>query len=211
MKFFDTVTVVCDQGGGMQQLAQGIRAFLEGQGLYVHFYNLVQKRAVLRLLTGEMPFTQYTVICCHGDEHPETGRQLSFQVVHQKDDDYENPNDWERITFGLTPTNIPQYVKGNGRTLISLACGSGHEEFAEAFLKAGCSAYIAPREAYVDSNASVLFVAGFFYHLLAESRDAERITYSEAEAVQRAAAIDADYTYGTRPFHFYSPSPLNPV
>lgn len=204
MKFFETVTVVCDQGGGMQSLAQSVRTFLEGQGLHVQFYNLVQKRDVLKFLAGEFPLTRYSVICCHGDEQAETGKQLSFQVVHQKDDDYENPAGWERISFGLTPANIPQYVRGNGRSFISLACGSGHKDFAHAFLKAGCNAFIAPRGAYVDSNASVLFTAGFFYFLLAEARDAERISYSEAEAVQRAAAIDTDYTLGTRPFHYYA-------
>lgn len=204
MKPFETVTVVCDQGGGMQRLAQSIRAFLEGQGLHVHFYNLVQKRDVLKLLAGQFPPTRYTVICCHGGESPETGKQFSFEVVHQKDDDYENPNGWERITFALTPANIAQYVGGEGRTFLSIACGSGHEDFARAFLEAGCDAFIAPRAGYVDSAASVLFVAGFFYFLLAESRDEERVIYSEEEAVQRASGMDADYTYGTRSFFCYT-------
>ena len=204
MKFFETVTVVCDQGAGMQRVAESIRTFLEGLALHVYFYDLVQKRDVLKFLAGEFPPTRYTVICCHGVERAETGKQLSFEVVHQKDDDYENPNGWERVTFGLTPTNIPQHVRGNGRTFLSIACGSGHEDFAQAFLKAGCASFIAPQDAYSDTNGGVLFTAGFFYFLLAEARDYERIVYSEAEAVQRAAAIDPEYTYGTRVFHYYA-------
>lgn len=204
MKFFETVTVVCDQGGGMQRLAESIRTFLEGQGLHVQFYNLVQKRDVLKFLAGGFPRTTYSVICCHGEEKEETGKQISFQVVHQKDNDYENPDGWERITFELTPENIPQYVQGSGRTFLSIACGSGHEDFAAAFLKAGCDAFIAPQGASVDSNAAVLFTAGFFYFLMAEVRDSGRISYSDTEAVQRASAIDPDYTYGTRPFCCYT-------
>ena len=187
----------------MQRLANGIRSVLESQGLNVHFYNLMQKRSVLQFLAGQVPETQYTVICCHGGGSLETGKEMSFQVIHQKDDDYENPNNWERVTFGLTPANIPQCVQGKGRTIISIACGSGQEDFAQAFLAAGCHAYIAPQGDYVDSNASVLFVAGFFYHLLAEARGSQPKTYTIEEAVQRAAAMDADCTQGTRLFRYY--------
>ena len=204
MKPFETVTVVCDQGGGMLGLAGSIRTFLEGLSLHVQFYNLVQKRDVLKFLAGEFPLTQYAVICCHGNEVADIGKQMSFEVVHQKDDDYENPDGWERVTFGLTPANIVKYVRGEGRTFVSLACGAGHEEFAQAFLKAGCNTYIAPQGAFVNSNAAVLFTAGFFYFLQAESRDEERIVYSEAEAVQKASVIDPDYTYGTRPFRCFT-------
>ena len=204
MKFFETVTVVCDQGAGMQGLAESIRTFLEGQELHVQFYNLVQKRDVLKFFAGDFPLTRYAVICCHGSEVADTGKQMSFEVVHQKKDNYENAEGWERITFSLTPANIVQHVQGKGRTFISLACGSGHQDFADAFLKAGCSAFIAPQSAYVDTSAGLLFTAGFFYFLMAEARDYERIVYSEAEAVQRASLIDPDYTYGTRPFRCYT-------
>ena len=189
----------------MQGLAESIRTFLKGQGLHVQFYNLVQKRDVLKFLAGEFPPTRYAVICCHGSEVADTGRQMSFEVVHQKDNDYVNPDGWERITFGLTPANIVQHVQGKGRTFVSIACGSGHQDFADAFLKAGCDAFIAPQGASVDSNASVLFTAGFFYFLLAEARDDERISYPAAEAVQKAAAMDPDCTYGTRAFCRYAP------
>lgn len=91
-----------------------------------------------------------------------------------------------------------------GRTLNCLACGSGQESFAQAFFQAGYKAYIAPRGDGAYANAGVLFVLGFFYHLLTAARLGDNPTnYTNQEAVALAATIDADYTRGTRAFHYH--------
>jgi len=130
------------------------------------------------------------------------GAQLDLKVVDQVDGDYDNPRGWERVTLDLTPANIPEYVKGMGRTLVCLACGAGQESFAQAFLKAGYKGYIAPQGNYINANAAMLFVIAFFYHLLTESRiEDEPTRYTDQEAVALASALDADYPRGTRIFH----------
>lgn len=49
----------------------------------------------------------------------------------------------------------------------------------------------------------MLFVIGFFYHLLTEDRE-PRLTCSVREAVERAAAIDTLAREGTHVFRYYS-------
>lgn len=205
MKMYRSVVLCCDKSPKLFQDATAIRAALEAFGLRVHLYDLAQKRGALEFLAGAMPECDYVVLFCHGGRDADGGAQLELRVVDQVDGDYDNPRGWERVTLGLTPANIPDSVKGMGRTLVCVGCGAGQEPFAPAFLKAGYKGYIAPQGDYINANAAMMFVIGFFYHLLTESRiEDEPNHYTDQEAVALASALDGDYPRGTRIFHYYS-------
>ncbi len=205
MKLFDTVVIGCDNSPDMIKDARAIRAALEVFGLRVYLYDLTRRRETLQFLAGEIPSCEYVVLCCHGSSDRDGSPQIGLQVVDQRDGDYDKGDGWEQVEFGLTPANIPAIVGGNGRTLICYACGAGGEAFAQAFLNAGCRAYIAAGGRGAYANAAVLFVIGFFYHLVTATRiDDEPTSHTDAEAVLLASAMDADYPRGTRAFHYFS-------
>ncbi len=205
MKLFESVVIGCDNSPDMIRDARTIRAVLETFGLRVHLYDLTRKREALQFLAGEIPQCDYVVLCSHGWNDPDEGAQISLQVVDQADGDYDNAAHWESVTLGLTPANIPDMAQGMGRTLICYACGSGREPFAQAFLKAGYKAYIAPRGDGVYGNAGVLFIIGLFYHLMTATRIGDEPTcHTDQEAVALAAALDANTPRGTCAFHYYS-------
>ena len=205
MNLFDSVVIGCDNSLDMIKDARAIRAVLETFGLRVHLYDLTRKREALQFLAGGFSPCQYVILCCHGGDDPDAGAQINLQVVDQAGGDYDNAANWERVTVSLTPANIPDIVRGMGRTLICYACGSGREPFARAFLEAGYKAYIAPIGSGVYGNAAVLFVLGLFYHLLTASRlDDEPTCHTDHEAVSLAAEFDANTPRGTRPFRYYS-------
>ncbi len=206
MKLYESVVICCDKVSKQFQDATAVRAALEAFGVRVHLYDLAQKRGALEFFAGAMPECKYVVLFCHGATNADGEWQLGLQVVDQVDGDYDNRRGWERVTVGLTPANIPDLVRGMGRTLICLGCGAGRESFAQAFLKAGYRAYIAPEGNYVNANAAMLFVIGFFYHLLTEGRlEDRRVGLTDQDSVTLASVLDADYhPCGTRAFHYYS-------
>ena len=189
----------------MSQDVSAIRAVLEAFSLRVHLYDLVQKRNALEVLAGDLPGAEYVILCCHGSGTLDGVPRLRLEVIDQADGDYDQAGGWEQAEIELTPANIPDHFRGQGRTLICIGCGSGQEAFAQAFLRAGFRAYIAPRGSGTHTNATLLFIAGFFYHLLAATRVYdEPLPHTDQEAVLLAAQADPEYTRGTRTYHFYS-------
>ena len=205
MKLYESVVIICNNSPRMSQDANAIRTVLEAFGLRVHLYDFVQKRNALETLAGELPECEFIILCLHGGIGPSGEPQIDLQVIDQVDGDYSKCSGWETAVVSLTTTNISDYFCGNGRTLISTACGSGHELLAKAFLGAGFKDYIAPRGPGVHINSVMLFVIGFFYHLLAGTRlEDEPMYHTHQEALSLAAQADASYTQGTRAFHYYS-------
>ena len=202
MRAFENVTVVCDWKTVEDAIA--VRAVLESFRLRVQFLRLVQRRQVFDFFAGRgVSDCSYTVLVCHGtgtDADP----TIRLQVVDQVTGDPYAPEGWEVATVELSAATIADTVTAARGTLVSTACGSGREPLAAAFLAAGYDAYVAPVGRYHDSDAAVLFVAGFFYHLLAEDRDYAATAYTEVEAVRRAASIDRDSRFGTGVFRHYS-------
>ena len=207
MKMFDSVVIACDQWS--LDIATAIRASLELFRLRVHFYFCVQKQNVLDVLAGEIPPSDYVVLCSHGIDtegidvaSPDT-HQAGFKVVDLID------GEWKTLWFALTPSNVPQYANLSGRTVISGGCASGKKPLAEAFLEGGCRAYIGPFED-VDQDADALFIIGFFYHLLSRDRDS-RAVCTDREAAERAALFDTHARSGTHLFRYYDRSPVEAV
>lgn len=200
MEMFDSVVIAYDQGS--MDIALAVRFALELFRLNVYPHFCVQKKNVVEFLAGNIPDSEYVVLCSHGlecthdmPEEPQDKMKMGFHVVDQID------GKWQKIEFALTPANIPEYVKLDGRTVIALGCGNGREPLARAFLKAGCRAYagaILP----VDQDSTALFAIAFFYHLLSQERDPS-LSCSEERAAERAAAFDTESKEGTGLFRYY--------
>ncbi len=196
MRLFERVAVVCDHTPEMLEMAGALRTMLECFTLRVDLHHLIQKRQVLNFFARPQE-ADFTVLFTHGEE----GKQLTFTVVDQEDGDYEAVHGWEGVEFALTPENIPEVVGGAHGALIAVGCGGGQRTLADAFLAAGYEVFVGATTDYVDSNASLLFVVGMFYHLLAETQDYAPHGYTIVEAVARASEIDRDFAEGTRAFH----------
>ncbi len=200
-RFSSHVVIGCDIE--MRDTAEVLRSILEAFSFRVHLYHLAHYRNVLEFLKGETPECDYVILCCHGDGDTEDNLHLNIEVIRQADDQDEKKNGWQKFTFKLTPKNIPQYIENPKGTLICMACGSGREAWVKSFLSAGYKAYIAPAEDYVDTNASILFITSFFYHLTMHLGDYTNRVYTPREAVEAAAQADAHYKYGTRLFQYF--------
>jgi hypothetical protein len=200
MKLFDTVAIVCDHS--LHELATAIRAPLELMRLQVRLHYLVQYQQAINFFANEACQYNYLVICCHGTGNEEADLMIRVEVVEQKDGDPERDDGWEATVLALRPSNIPQLLHNFQGNILSLACGSGREPFAKAFLATGCRAYIAPDELYFSRDSAMLFTIGFFYHLRAEDRDFDRAKLGVAEAVL-AQQFDPRFSMGTKAFRVY--------
>jgi hypothetical protein len=197
MKMFDSVVIAHDQSSW--QIAYAIRAGLECSRVRSHLYYCVQEKNVIEVLSGNIPKTEYVVLCPHGvgrSDGPSTSSddlQIGFHVVSKKD------GKWQPVEFVLTPENIPAIVNLKGRKVIALGCGNGRTRLGEAFIASGVQCYIGANEA-VDEHAAAVFCNTFFYHMLATEMEGPEC--SDAEAVKRASAIDT-YPSGTHLFRYY--------
>ena len=210
LRMFTRVAVVCDRT--MLRDAQALRGMLEAFGLQVDFYFFVQKRQILDFFSQPRNYA-YTVIFCHGSGETAENMHLRLEVVDQEDGDYDTPGDegWDHIVVELTPAKISEYVQSREGALLSTACGSGREPIAEAFLKSGYRAYIAPvhpdepEEIYVDLDSSLVFFTSFFYYLMdGVDRDYSTTVYTEQEAAEKAAQLDPHFRFGTKIFRRYT-------
>lgn len=196
-----SVVIACDGALGNFQQAAAIRSVLETFGLQVYFLQLLQQQNVIDFLAGNYPDCDYVIWFFYGSPGLNGEEQLDFQVGHQKDNDYTNKSGWERVKFSLTPSNVSQYVKNSQGILI---CGaSSGEHWAKAFLSTGYQAYIAPTQPDLALNSYILFITGFFYHLLIHTLDYTDQKFTLQESVIAAALMDKYYEYGTKLFNYY--------
>ena len=196
-----SVAIMCDGAAGNFQQASAVRSVLESFGLQVYFYQITQKQNVIDFLAGNYADCDYVIWFCYGCPDSEGNEQLNFSVVHQQENDYDNKSGWERVNVNLTPSNLGEYIKNPKGTLICAATSGKY--WAEAFIKAGYKAYIAPNKADTACNSYTLFLTGFFYYLLMHSLDYTDKKFSPQESVTKAALMDRDYEYGTQLFEYY--------
>ena len=192
IRLFDPVVIICDRS--MHDTALAVRGVLESFCLQPLLYRCVQQRNVLDALAGQIPPSEYVVLACHGV--PEENR-LFFTVVQEVADQQDV---WGNSECSLTPANIPDLVQLPSRTIVSLACGSGRDPVARAFLAAGCRAFSGPLGT-PDMDAALMHTCAFFYHLLAAEHD-PALHHSEREAAMRAVAFDAESRAGTAMFRY---------
>lgn len=196
-----SVVIACDGAPGNFQQATAIRNVLETFGLQVYFFQLLQQQNIFDFLAGNYPNCDYVIWYFYGSTSLNDSEQLNFQVVTQKDNDYTNKLGWEQVTISLTPLTVSQYVK-NPKGILICGATSG-EHWAKAFLAVGYKAYIAPTQANLACNSYLLFIMGFFYHLLMDTLDYTNKNFTPQESVIAAALMDQHYQYGTKLFHYY--------
>lgn len=154
------VSLVVLEGSDLE--ATAIRASLENFGCRVDTHWLGSRNEFLEILKGTIPTQKIVVLACHGNE---TGFLLGE----------EQP---------ISPTDIADQGHLNQKTVISVGCDTGTEEFAASFLKSGGKAYVAPR-GYPFGNTALLFVIHMFYELLQHKKKLR-------EAVESARSYDKE-------------------
>jgi len=192
MEMFDSVVIGCDPTA--LDVAGAIRGALELFRLRVHLYHLVQKRNVIEFLGGHIPESQYVVVAAHGCDPPE-GLGVTFVRVVDKVD-----GKWQCEDYRLSPPDIEKQVHLPGRTVLALGCCAGRKPIADAFLRAGCRAYVGSTT-YVDQDSCAMFAIAFFYHLLSHERE-PNVRHSDRDAWRKAAAFDPARE-GTGCFQYY--------
>jgi hypothetical protein len=200
VNFFDEVTVVTDVRCAEE--ANMLRTMLEAMRLRVRYVRLVQRRQVASFFSDPETRSAWTILMAHGDEL-DGDRVIGLELVDNPSDDPKAVTGWEQVRHHLSPAVIADEVKGRSGVLISWACGGGDAALADAFLRAGYQAYVGTAGGYYDSSSSFLFLTGLFHFLMAEDRDEDPRSFLLAEAVERAAALDADWPYGTGSFRCF--------
>ncbi len=203
MELFEDVAVVTDVRSSEE--AHTVRSVLEFYRLRVRFERLVQRRQFDDFFAGRLGTSPYTVVMAHGAE-TDDGQAIRFVLVDNPGGDPKAAEGWTPVTVDLTARTIPDMVTNGSGVLITCSCGGGDASLAEAFLRAGYDAYVGQTEPYYSSDASLVFVTGLFYFLLAEDRDFDPRRYSIEDAVARAAALDPGWRFGTERFRCYSRS-----
>lgn len=201
MELFEEVVVVTDVRSCEE--AYTVRSVLEFFRLRVRFERLVQRRQLDDFFAGRLGGSPYTIVMAHGAE-TDDGRAIRFVLVDTPWGDPKAAEGWAPVTVDLTASTIPDIVTKGSGTLITCSCGGGDRSLAEAFLHAGYDAYVGQTQPYYSSDASLVFLTGLFYFLLAEDRDFDARRYSLQEAVARAAALDAGWKFGTESFRCYA-------
>ena len=201
MRLFTPVAIVHDHT--MAHVASALRGVLEAFHLRVDYYRMVQLRQVQSFFASPSPFYEYMVILAHGSGEMKEDMHIAFEVGDQKDGKYEEPEGWELVTYKLTPAEIAKSARRPGGALLSLACGSGREPLARAFLERGFRAYIGPETTYYNTASGLLFFINFFYHLTSETRDYCTVIRSERAAFELAAGTDPGFDCGPSVFRYY--------
>ena len=133
--------------------ALAVRASLEWWGTVTRTFFIGKSQDLVDILGGKEKLSPNILIMCHGVSDgiilPELGEEIAKQQPYDKI---------------LTPSNLNDFVKLNGQTIVSTGCKTGTKEFADAFLSAGAKCYIAPKD-YPEGDASLFYVQSFFYFL----------------------------------------------
>lgn len=118
---------------------EALRSTLEGFNYRVDTHWIGSKLEFIKIISGEIPTANDLILSCHGSDD---GIIIDGEPA-------------------LSINDIKKYGLLNGKSIVSLGCSTGRASYAESFLFAGASSYIAPRED-IDGNACLLFA----YHLI---------------------------------------------
>jgi len=136
--------------------AIALRSILEYFNYRVEIHWIGSRPQFLEVLQGNIPTFHYIVLSCHGDE---TGILVPGQE-------------------SVSSENLSQSVKLPGKIVLGLGCLTGTKPIANAFLKGGCEAYIAPTD-FIEGNAALLFAIHLFYFLADKRTLGEAVDLSQ--------------------------------
>jgi len=139
-----------------------IRSCLESLGAAVTLHLIGTPGDFLKVLNQSRDATRYLVISGHGDE-------IGFVFG-----EYHSGIDFSVLTKGSLPaTALSGRINLPGTIVISTACDTGSPQMAEAFLKGGAAAYIAPN-GYPGGSETALFVHMLFHQIMVETVSASK-------------------------------------
>jgi len=174
------VDIVCVEGD-----AHAVRSALEDWGAQVTVHWIGMAQDLVRVLGGEEPLSKHIILECHGHD--------GGMALPDLDESIEREQPYHRV---LTARDLGEFLKLPDCVVLNTGCALGTAEFAEAFLDAGCGAYIGVSD-YAEASAALFYVLHFFYDLL-------RRKASVREAHEAARAHDEE----TGMFVLYDRGPL---
>jgi hypothetical protein len=184
MRFGQRTRIIYDNGRDALHFMHGYR------GLFDFFAQdttvvLADTEDKLRSSFQDDTAFSITLMVCHGWGKTDADAVLNWRL-HKAVNDIE----WEDFDLQWTKENIRHYVGCGKGLLLNTACWSGKQVWADAFLDAGFSSYVA-HQGTSDMFSAYQFVAAFMGYLVYEVRDTARKSISVQEAVTMANNIDA--------------------
>ena len=155
------VSLIVLEWSGLESTA--LRGMLEYFGYRVDMHWVGSRKEFVEILKGNILTNDLMILSCHGYD----GEGM-FTCPDERP---------------MQPEEIAKTAKLKGKTVLSLGCHTGTDDFANAFLKAGCAAYVAP-EGAPFGNTALLFAVHACYELYNKE--------SLKQAVHRAASFNAD-------------------
>lgn len=195
LKLGDKIAIVCDHTCVEQ--AQAMRATLEAFRLHADLYRLVQRWQADDFFGKRAKDYEYVVICCHGSINPKL--RIKFEVIEPKKD---NPELGDMVDYEINADNVATRLIGFQGVIVSMACESGGEPLAAAFLKAGCKAYLGPI-GYSDDSSGLIYAQSFFYFMQYHWRQPAPVKWTIQEAADAAQHLDPRAKFGTKIWRCY--------
>jgi hypothetical protein len=131
--------------------ALALRSVLESYGITIHLRSAARASQVVRLLNGSTPLSEHVILMCHGVEEGIHLPELS--PVLAAEEHYKGP---------LSAANLREFLRLPDRFVLNTGCSLGKPEYADAFLSAGCQAYVGPT-GDPEGDAALFYALHFFY------------------------------------------------
>lgn len=195
MMDYQKVRVGHDRERDAYKRAMVHRAVLEAYSHCVTMHDLWGEERVRRFF-GTKDDSALTLVECHGSGKNDGEAVINFSVLRHK----QGP-EFESVEFHVTPANVREVVKAGSGIIIMNACWAGKLSFADAFLSAGFSAYIAPAKTS-DQWSGLQFITAFIGYLMYEVRDWGARKVDVREAFDMARRID-DFWDGAKGWQLF--------
>lgn len=177
-----TLTVALVIGENCDGEANAIRFSLENFGAQVIPFYIGRPNDLVDILGGKSLYQDisHIIFSFHGKAGKFVMPILGKEV-------YEN--DEPRGSFGAA--EIEKFARLDDKIVITTGCTLGKKKLAQAFLNAGCTAFIGATD-YIEGNTATFFTVHFYYEILTNQRTAK-------EAFEIAKKTDNE----TKLFEFY--------
>lgn len=138
-----------------------LRALLENWGVVTRVWHMASASDLVYLLNGQIVLSEIIVISCHGGSKGLHLPELAPEVAAQ-----------QPYSGVINAAQMREFLKLPSKLVINTGCKLGCPEFAQAFLDAGCHAYIGSND-YIEGDASLLYLSIFFYEHLCKGKTLE--------------------------------------
>lgn len=150
------IDIVCNDTY-MEMIA--VRSALEYWDAQVTLHLIGPVTDLIHLFDGSTPLSDHVILLTDGGENgglalAEMCAELEAQQPYHKE---------------LTPSNLSEFASLDGKTVICTGCSLGTQEWADAFLGAGCAAYVGAVDD-PEGNAALFYVLHLHYEFLALRR-----------------------------------------